>query len=195
MAPRLSLLLLRAICSTQDWPGVIAELEVEYETIVLPEHGPSAARRWFWSQTLRSARELLLVELRRADWEYVALFLLLASAGPSLPLDAWWGWLLSLIPCKAGLIRGGDFVTLSLVAQAVMAIVGGSLCSLRGLFAAIPAACLFSRLGHAAAQGIAPGWLQPAMLLILSAGLCAGAVTRRHLDRPQEGALHEVDQN
>ena len=104
--PRLAAFLLRAACPSNDWPYLIAELEAEYDYI-LPERGPAAARRWFWSQALRSIGEVAMMGLRRNDWECSLFAILLAAAGPSVMMEAWWSFLLSAVPLKAELAKIG----------------------------------------------------------------------------------------
>jgi hypothetical protein len=185
--PRLAVLLLRASCPASDWPWVIAELEEEYVGHVLPRNGRKAARRWFWSQAVRSLGALAMKGVRGGDWECALLFILLASAGPAVLVEAWWGYLLSLVPYKAELMRGSDFITVSLALHACMGLFAGALCSPRGLLVGIPAAWVFTLLGQTAARSLTVPWFCAAAVLVLTASMIAGAYARRIFENPEDG--------
>ena len=189
MAPRLAALLLRTACPTHDWPHVVGELEAEYEDYIVAERGVRAARRWFWSQALRSVGALAMMGLRRNEWEYSLFGILLASAGPAVLMEAWWSFLLGTIPLKADIVRGGDFVLVSLALTGALAVFAGALCTTRGLLLAIPAAWVFSLLGQTAVRSIAPAWFSGATLIILTIALTAGACLRRIFDKPKGGTF------
>ena len=176
--------LLRAACPSPDWPYVLAELEIEYERHILPARGPRSARRWLWSQIARSVGDLALVGLRRHDWEYSLLAIVLASAGPSVAMEAWWTLLLSTVPLKADIVRGGDFVLLSLALTTTLGFLAGALCTLRGLLLAVPAAWVLALLGSAAARSVLPVSFCGATLIALAVALSAGACVRRLFDNP-----------
>jgi hypothetical protein len=187
MMPPIAVWLLRAASPAGDLPYVLAELEMEYESRILPQRGLQAARRWFWSQALRSLGSLAMIGLRRGDWEYSLLAVLLASAGSALLMQSWWSYILCQVPLKAGEIRGGDFILLSVAVTAALGLFAGMLCSTRGLLLAIPAAWTFSLLGQAAVRNVAPVWFSGATLLALTAALVAGAWLRKVVDRPNGG--------
>ena len=166
---------------------MLAELEIEYETYVLPERGLSAGRRWFWSQALRSIGSLVIIGLRRGEWEYALLAVGLASAGSAVLMEKWWQYILCQIPLKADLVRGGDFVLLNLAFTAALGFFAGMLCSTRGLLLAIPAAWAFSLLGQSAVQNMAPVWLSGTTLFTLTVALAGGACLRNAVDKPKGG--------
>jgi hypothetical protein len=179
--------LLRAACPAGDIPYVFAELEAEYEKYVVPERGRTAAQRWFWSQAVRSAGPLAMIGLRRAEWEYPLLAILLSSAGSAVLMECWWRYILCQVPLRADAVRGGDFVLLNLTLTAALGFFAGMLCTKRGLLLAIPAAWAFSLLGQAAAQSIAPVWFSSATMLTLAVALAAGAWLRNVVDKPKGG--------
>jgi len=187
MMPPLALRILRAACSRGDWPWIEAEMKAEYVQHVLPRHGTAGARRWLWAQALRSTAALAVNGLRTADWEYALLMILLASAGPVVLTEAGWGYLLSLVPLKAGVARGADFVLVCLGAHGILGFLAGTQCAARALWLAIPAAWIFAFLGHVAARGATPSWFFAAALLTLAASLGAGAAVRRWFETPQGG--------
>jgi len=187
MPPRTALWLLRLTCSTSDWQWLLAELETEYIQHMLPGRGPKAANRWFWSQSVRSVWAMASRNLREGEWEYALLLILLASAGPSVFMEAWWAYLLSLVPEKAGFVRGADFMVLSLAAHALLGVAAGTLCRPRGLLLGIPAAWAFALLGQSAARSLTAPWFWAVVLSILALSLCAGAALRRLSDRPASG--------
>src|SRR5262249_46289782 len=153
---RFATLVLRAACPAADAQYVFEELQAEYEEYILPERGERAARRWMRSQALRSAGALAAMGLRRSDWEYSLMAILLASAAPPVLMEFWWRFLLSTVPLKADLVRGADFAAISLALTGALALPAGALCSVRGLLLAIPAAWAFSLLGQSAGHSLAP---------------------------------------
>jgi len=187
MPPRIAVWLLRAACPGSDAPYVFAELEAEYAHCIVPERGRRAARRWFWSQAIRSLGPLAMIGLRRSEWEYPLLAILLASAGSGVLMDAWWKYILCQVPLKADFVRGGDFVLLDLALTAALGFFAGMLCTSRGLLVAIPAAWGFSWLGQMAVRTVAPAWFSGATMLTLAAALAAGAWLRKVVDKPKGG--------
>ena len=81
--------------------------------------GPTGAKRWLWSQAVRSIGPLARRHLQDGECELGLFATLLAAVGPILFMEAWWRYLLGLVPGKAGLERGSDFVALGLAMQAV----------------------------------------------------------------------------
>jgi hypothetical protein len=187
MPPRLAVLLLRASCPAGDWPWVLAELEEEYAGHVLPRRGAKGARRWFWSQAVRSMGALAMKGIRGGEWECALLFILLASAGPAVLVEAWWGYLLTLVPYKAALMRGSDFIEVSLALHSCLGLFAGALCARRGLLLGIPAAWMFALLGLAAARSLTAPWFPAVTVLVLTASMVTGAYARRLLEKPQGG--------
>jgi hypothetical protein len=185
--PRLAVLLLRVSCVSNDFPWVIAELEEEYAQHILPGHDVTTARRWFWRQAARSVGALAMKGLRGGEWEFALLFILLASAGPAVLMEAWWGYLLSLIPYKAGLMRGPDFLAVSLALHGCLGIFAGALCTPRGLMLGIPAAWLFALLGQTAARSLTVPWFSAGTLGVLTMSMVAGAYGRRIFEGPKGG--------
>ena len=100
--------------------------------------------------------------MRGGEWECALLSILLASTGPAVLVEAWWGYLLSLVPYKAALLRGSDFIEVSLALHACTGLFAGTLCTPRGLLLGLPAAWLFALLGHAAAHSPTPPWFSAA---------------------------------
>src|SRR3954453_21344540 len=144
MPPRPARWLLWVACPAADFDDVAGELNAEYFAYVLPERGARKARRWYWRQALRSVGALTTMGLRRTDWECGLLAVLLAGAGPALVMEAWWSWVLSLVPLKADIVRGGDYVLASVALTAALSFLAGVLCTTRGLLLAIPAGWVFS---------------------------------------------------
>ena len=162
---------------------------MEYEDYILPARGPRAARRWFWSQAARSVGALAMMGLRRHDWEYSLFAIVLAAAAPAVLMEAWWIFLLSAVPLKADIVRGGDFILVSLALTATLGLFAGALCTVRGLLLAIPAAWVVALLGQAAVRSITPGWFAGATLIALALALSAGACVRHIFDKPQGGTF------
>ena len=186
---RLPALLLRAACPSRDLPYIVAELEMEYEDYILPARGPRAARRWLWSQTARSVGALAMMGLRRHDWEYSLFAIVLAAAAPAVLMESWWIFLLSTVPLKADIVRGSDFVLMSLALTATLGCLAGVLCTVCGLLLAIPAAWVVALLGQAAVRSITPAWFAAATLFALALALSAGACVRHIFDKPQGGTF------
>ena len=170
--PAVAVWLVRLSCPARDRRFVLGDLEAEYVLRGRPS-------RWYWSQALRSAGALAMMGLRRADWEYALLAVMLASAAPALLMEAWWSFLLSAVPLKADVVRGGDFALVSLAVTTLLAFGAGTICTTRGLLLAIPSAWLFSLLGQAAVHSIVPPWFGAATLAALAAALTGGAWIRR----------------
>lgn len=187
MPPRAAMWLLRLVSCDGDWRWLIAELETEYTRHMLPDRGLRRANRWFWSQSLRSLGAMAMRSLKEGEWEYALFLILLASAGPSVLMEAWWGYLLSLVPAKASLVRGPDFLALSMAAHAVLGAAAGTLCTPKGLLLGIPAAWVFALLGQSAARSLTPPWFWTAVLFVLALSLAAGAGMRRLVDGPKGG--------
>lgn len=181
--PQLAAWVLRAACPARDLPFVLGDLEAEYEQYVSRERGGRQARRWFWSQALRSAGAMAMTGLRRAEWEYTLLAILVAAAGPAVVMEGFWSYLLSQVPLKADIVRGVDFVQVSLALTAALSLLAGALCSTRGLLLAVPAGCVFAMLGQAAVRNLVPAWFCPATLAAVAAALIVGACLRRACER------------
>jgi hypothetical protein len=195
MPPRMARWLLRLACATSDWQWLVAELETEYAVHILPGRGRKWANRWFWSQSLRSVWAMVPRNLRDGEWEYALLLILLAAAGPSVLMEAWWAYLLSLVPAKASFVRGPDFLVLSIAAHAVLGVAAGTLCTPKGLLLGIPAAWAFALLGQSAARSLTPPWFWAAALSILALSLAAGTWLRHLFDGSDGGGSHEMGQN
>ena len=176
--PMLAEWLVRAACPARDRRFVLADLEAEYEL----RGGPAL---WYWRQAVRSAPALAVMGARRGDWEYALLAVMLASAAPAIFMEAWWSFLLSAIPLKADIVRGADFAILSVAITALLSVGAGIICTVRGLFWAIPAAWIFALLGQAAVHNSAPTWFGAATLAAATVALAAGAWLRRIFDGGQ----------
>ena len=122
---------------------------------------------------------------RRGEWEYGLFAVMLAAAGPSIVMEAWWSFVLSHIPLKAGDVRGADFVVLSLALSALLSFGAGMICTVRGLLWALPVAWTFVLLSHAAVHNLAPAWFAMATLAAVTLSLVAGAWVRRTFDGGQ----------
>ncbi len=57
--------LLRLFLRRDEREFILGDLEEEYRTDVLPRLGPRAARRWYWSQVLRSLRPAQVLPPRK----------------------------------------------------------------------------------------------------------------------------------
>jgi len=125
----------------------------------------------------------MVMGARRGDWEYGLLAVMLAAAAPAILMEAWWSFVLSQVPLKAGIVRGADFAAASLAVTALLSIGAGIICTVRGLFWAIPAAWLFALLARAAVHNAAPPWFGAATLAAATIALTAGALLRRFFDR------------
>ena len=176
--PILAVWLVRAACPARDRRFVLADLEAEYAL-----RGGEAV--WYWRQALRSAPALIMMGARRGDWEYALMAVMLASAAPAILMEAWWSFLLSQVPLKAGIVRGVDFALVSLAITALLSLGAGMISTTRGLATALPAAWLFALLGQAAVHNLAPSWMAGATLVTVTVTLVAGAWLRRIFDRGQ----------
>jgi hypothetical protein len=122
---------------------------------------------------------------RRGDWEYALFAVMLAAAGPRFLMEAWWSFVLSHIPLKAGDVRGMDFVVLSLALTALLSFGAGMICTVRGLCQAIPTAWIFLLLAESVVHSLVPAWFGTATRVAMTASLAAGAWVRRFFDRGQ----------
>lgn len=174
---RLARFLIRLACPPRDLPHVLGDLDAEFE---LRGHD----RRWYWRQTIRSLPSLVVMGLRRWEWECSLLAIFMASAAPILFMDAWWRYILCHIPLKAGSVRGADFALFSLLYMTAVSFCAGMLTTRRGLLLAVPLAWAFLLLGQAATHSIYPAWFQAAALITVTLALAAGAWTRRKFDTP-----------
>ena len=96
--PSLARLLLQLCCPPRDRVYVLGDLDAEYKL--------RGCTNWYWWQAIRSAGALVMMGARRGDWEYGVFAVMLAAAGPALVMEAWWGFVLSQIPLKAGTTSG-----------------------------------------------------------------------------------------
>jgi hypothetical protein len=167
--------LVRVCCPRRDRPFILGDLEAEYEL-------RGGSDRWYWRQAVRSAGALIVMGARRGDWEYALLAVMLATAAPAVLMEAWWSFLLSQVPLKAGITRGADFALLSLSITALLCIGAGIICTTRGLSYALPAAWAFALLGQAAVHNLAPAWFGTLTIATVTAALAAGAWLRRKID-------------
>ena len=142
-----------------------------------------ARRRWYWRQALPSLLPLIGTGLRSSDWQVCWLALPVASAGQILALDFWWSFVLSQIPLKEDVVRGSGYLAASLVITLLSSGLAGTLCTLRGLILALPAAAAFSLLGLSAMRGVTPPFFTGLTLLAGAVGLWAGSLLRRRLWR------------
>jgi hypothetical protein len=167
--------LVRVCCPRRDRAFVLGDLEAEYEL-----RGSPAG--WYWRQAVRSAGALIVMGARRGDWEYSLFAVMLATAAPALLMEAWWSFLLSQVPLKAGVVRGTDFAAVSLTVTAMLCVGAGVICTTRGLRLAIPAAWAFALLGQAAVHNLIPAWLGVATLPTVAVALSGGAWLRQVLE-------------
>jgi hypothetical protein len=176
--PLVARLLLQICCPPRDRAYVLGDLDAEYELRGCPA-------TWYWRQAIRSAGALVMMGTRRGDWEYGLFAVMLAAAGPALIVEAWWSFVLSQVPLKAGDVRGADFVVISLTLSVLVSFGAGMICTVRGLFWAIPSAWVFVLLAHAAVHNLAPAWFGIATLATVTVSLTAGAWVRRIFDGGQ----------
>src|SRR5262249_36233828 len=171
-------LLIRLCCPSRDRMYVLGDLDAEYELRGCPP-------AWYWRQAIRSAGALVILGARRGDWEYELFAVLVAAAGPPLLMEAWWSFVLSHVPLKAGDVRGTDFVVLSLALTTVLSFRAGMICTVGGLCRAIPTAWLVALLAESAVHNLAPPWFGMTTREAMTASLVAGALVRRIFDRGQ----------
>ena len=176
--PLLARQLVRVCCPPRDRVYVLGDLDVEFEL-----RGCPAA--WYWRQAVRSAGALVIMGARRGDWEYGLFAVMLASAAPAILMEAWWSFILSRIPYKAGAVRGIDFAVLSLAVTMVLGSGAGVICTTRGLLWAIPAAWVFALLAQTAVHNLAPTWFGAATVAAIAAAITLGAWLRRYFDGGQ----------
>jgi hypothetical protein len=167
--------LVRICCPRRNRVFVLGDLEAEYEL-----RGRPAG--WYCKQAVRSAGALIVMGARRGDWEYALFAVMLATAAPAVLMEAWWSFLLSQVPLKAGVVRGADFAAISLAATALLCVGAGVICTTRGLRLAIPAAWAFALLGQAAVHNLAPSWFGAITLPAVAGALAVGALLRRIFD-------------
>ena len=129
---------------------------------------------------------------RRGDWEYGLLAVMLASAGPAIFMEAWWSFVLSHVPLKVGAVRGADFAVISLAITALLSFGAGLICTIRGLFWAIPTAWLFALLAQTAVHNIAPTWFGAATLAATAAAIILGACAREEHTRTRQESPRDV---
>jgi hypothetical protein len=176
--PILARALVQLCCPPRDRVYVLGDLDAEYELRGYPAG-------WYWRQAARSVAALVMMGARRGDWEYGLFAVMLAAAGPALLMEAWWSFVLSQIPLKAGEVRGMDFVVISLAVTVLLSFGAGMICTVRGLFWAIPSAWVFALLAHAAVHNVVPSWYGIATVAVVTVSLTAGAWVRRIFDRGQ----------
>ncbi len=102
--PLIGRLLLRAIVPRADYEYVAGDLLEEFHLIMLPSLGMAGARRWYWSQALRSALPFLLLRLRRGALASDLFFAQLAVVVPMALLHLLWTFVLSQVPLRASSI-------------------------------------------------------------------------------------------
>ena len=180
--PKIAGWLVRMSCPPRDLPYVLGDLDAEYAL----RGGPNW---WYWRQAIRSAGQLAMLGMRRADWEYSLLAVFAASAAPAVLMEGWWGFVLRHVPLKADVVRQADFAVISLALSAAVALFAGATCTRRGLRLAVPAAWMFALLGQAAAHNRVPGWFCGADMATVGLALTAGAWVRGRFDRPSGGRL------
>jgi hypothetical protein len=100
-------------------------------------------------------------------------------------MEAWWSFLLSHVPLKAGIVRGADFAIASLAVTALLSVGAGMICTARGLAWAVPTAWAFALLAQAAVHNAAPPWFAATTLAASTIALAAGACLRRIFDGGQ----------
>jgi hypothetical protein len=165
-------ILLRVCCPRADRVFVLGELNAEFARRGCPAG-------WYWRQALRSVAPLLALGARRGDWEFGLFAVMLAAAGPTLCMEAGWSFILSHVPLKADAVRGVDFAAVSLAFTVLFSVGAGMICTVRGLFWAIPAAWVFSLLAQAAVHNSVPVWFGAATLGTVTGALLGGAWLRR----------------
>jgi len=69
--PRAARLLLRVLLGARTGEIVVGDIDEEFFDTILPRHGPMAARRWYWHQTLASIRSVWRGTLSRRGRSHV----------------------------------------------------------------------------------------------------------------------------
>jgi hypothetical protein len=153
-----------------------------YAAVVLADLRESVPPHRFFPELLRSLPPLLAAELCRAHHCRTAgLLVLFSSFVAPVLLDAAWSLILSQVPLKAGLERDADFLVLQLLLTALLALLAGTACSLRGLLLAIPATAVLTAAALSIARGGTPGWLPVALTFTSALFMALGAQRFRRL--------------
>jgi hypothetical protein len=126
--PRLGAWLLRPFLGEGASAPLLGDLEEEFRTVILPERGLRAARRWHLRQCILSVGPVLAVSLERPkprQW-----FLALAAIGAlvAVPLrasEALRNFVLGQVPLKEGLLRSPAYIATT-VAAAVLGLAAAS---------------------------------------------------------------------
>jgi hypothetical protein len=139
------------------------------------------SRGWYWRQAMRSIPPLMLLELSQGEWRFSMLGLLIAATLPLLLFDACWSFVLSQIPLKDGLVRGTDFVLLSIGIQAVSGWFAGAVLRSDRLKLASLMVSLTVLTAVNLMRGVTPDGFAIASCFAATAGLNPGAYTRRRL--------------
>jgi hypothetical protein len=137
----------------------------------------------------RSFFALLSIEIRHARWRAPFLAIVFATLVPALTLDAWWSFILSQIPLKAGLARDAGFLMIDLAVTGILCAGVGVLCSRGGLLFAIPAAWIFTLLAQVIARGTMPVWCTATLLAVVTTSLSLGTIAAHSA---RQGAPYEV---
>ncbi|HXS93395.1 MAG TPA: permease prefix domain 2-containing transporter [Candidatus Limnocylindrales bacterium] len=123
--PLLARLLLLAFAAESEFEFVAGDLLEEFH-ILCRSHGRANARRWYWSQVIRSSAALTSLRMRHGDMAHVAAAAGFGVAVPLLLLDRLWTFVYSLIPLKEGLDRAPGFLAANIVCAAILAAACGA---------------------------------------------------------------------
>ena len=126
--PRLGPWLLRPFLEGGEAHPLLGDLEEEFQTVILPERGVRAARRWHLRQSVASVAPLLALDIERPtprQW-----LLALATVGvlvcaPLRCIEALRSFVLGHIPLKEGLTRSPAYLAATLFAAALLVAVAG----------------------------------------------------------------------
>src|SRR5947209_278354 len=135
--------LLRWVTPPDYLQFIQGDLDEEFYQYRVARQGPRAARSWYSRQVFRSVFPIVVSRLSVADWQISCLVILLASAVQTVAFDWFWSLMLSQVPLKADLVRGSDYLVVSLFLTALFSCVAGTLIVGRALALAIPLGCVF----------------------------------------------------
>lgn len=169
--------LLAVLLPTRHREEFVGDLIEEAETLVLPNKGPRAARRWFWRQVLASASPLYrhqsTREIHMSPWRWLTLMLLFV-VGLVMALDP---NVFSSTPSVIAL------VVLAITIPAVAGLVSGNLNTLISATAASALLLLAARL----VSGLEIRWYAMAFMLFVILNLGRGFERRSKKTESNKG--------
>jgi hypothetical protein len=142
---RLGPWLLRPFLEGGEAHPLLGDLEEEFHTVIVPERGVRAARRWHLRQSVASMAPLLGAGIERPTPRQWLLALATLGAlvwGPLRCIEALRSFVLGQIPLKDGLLRSPAYLAATLVAAALVFTVASWVLRRDARLAPVPTWCI-----------------------------------------------------